>query len=226
MIGTSTAFRERRVLFAVLLLVLAANAVVLVSYRTFYDERLRALLSEQDSLEQARDRARTAADEAVASEKRLFQTQSALNAFFNETLGKREDRIVPLIEEIYRTTRAAGLRPDAIGYASSDEPGSDALAMTFVVAGPYANVKRLLSELERSPRFLVVEQLALGGGGPDDPDVVRISVSLKNYFRPESLRPIREVREPGRTTRPRGAAAQPPGAARRAGAAPRTGDAP
>lgn len=220
MSGATTAFRERKVLFVVFLVVLAVNAVVLVSYRTFYDERLRALLSEQKSLEEARDRARTAADEAVASEKRLFQTQSTLNAFFNETLGKREERIVPLLEEIYRTTRAAGLRPDAISYGSTDGPGTDALSMTFGVSGPYASVKRLLSELERSPRFLVVEQLALGGGSADDPDIVRISITVRNYFRPDSLRPIREVREPGRTVRPRGAATP------RTGGAPRTGDAP
>lgn len=220
MSSAATAFRERKVLFAVLLVVLAVNAVVLVSYRTFYDERLRALLSEQDSLEQARDRARRAAEEAVASERRLFETQTALTSFFNETLGKREERIAPLIEEIYRTTRAAGLRPDSIGYSSVDEPGTDALAMTFAVQGPYLSVKRLLSELERSPRFLVVEQLALGGGSADDPDIVRISITLKNYFRPGSLRPIREVREPVRAARPR--AVTPPSA----GKAPRTGDAP
>lgn len=220
MSGATTAFRERKVLFAVLFVVLAVNAVVLVSYRTFYDERLRALLAEQDSLEQARDRARKAADDAVASEKRLFQTQATLTSFFNETLGKREERIVPLLEEVYRTTRTAGLRPDSINYSSVDEPGTDALAMTFAVEGPYTSVKRLLSEIERSPRFLVVERLALGGGSADDPDVVRITITVKNYFRPGALRPIREVREPGRAARPRGTTAP------RAGAGPRTGDAP
>lgn len=220
MSGAATAFRERKVLFVVLLAVLAVNAVVLVSYRTFYDERLRALLSEQESLEKARDAARKAAEEAVASERRLFETQSTLTAFFNETLGEREKRIVPLLEEIYRTTRAADLRPDSIGYSSVDEPGTDALSMTFSVQGSYANVKRLLSELERSPRFLVVEQLGLGGGSAEDPDVVRIAITVKNYFRPSSHRPIREVREPGRGGRSRATAAP------RAGSAPRTGDAP
>lgn len=220
MSDAATAFRERRALFAVLLAVLAVNAVVLVSYRTFYDERLRGLLAEQESLEKARDAARKAADAAVASERRLFETQSALTAFFNETLGEREQRIVPLLEEIYRTTRAAGLRPDSIGYSSVDEPGTDALTMTFSVQGPYANVKRLLSELERSPRFLVVEQLGLGGGSAEDPDVVRIAITVRNYFRPGSHRPIREVREPGRGSRSRATGAPRPGTA------PRTGDAP
>lgn len=220
MSSAATAFRERKALFAVLLAVLAVNAVLLVSYRTFYDERLRALIAEQESLEKARDAARKAADEAVASERRLFETQAALTTFFNETLGEREERIVPLLEEIYRTTRAADLRPDSIGYSSVDEPGTDALTMTFSVEGPYGNVKRLLSELERSPRFLVVEQLGLGGGSPEDPDVVRIAITVKNYFRPGSHRPIREVREPVRGGRARATAAP------RSGTAPRTGDAP
>jgi hypothetical protein len=75
--------------------------------------------------------------------------------------------------------------------------------MTFSVEGPYGDVKRLLSELERSPRFLVVERLSLAGGSADEPDSVKISITVKNYFRPESLRPIRAVREPAIGTRPR-----------------------
>lgn len=206
MSGPATPFRERRVYFLVLLVLVAANAVVLLSYRTFYDDRLRALVSEQADLETRRDLARKGAEEAAAAERRLFETQETLTAFFSETLGRREERVVPLIEEIYRMTRAAGLRPDAISYASVDEPGTDALSMKFDVEGPYASVKRLLSALESSPRFLVVEQLAIAGGSVEDPDSVRISVSVTNYFRPGSLRPIRTVREPRAGTRPAAAA--------------------
>ena len=146
--SATTAFRDRRVLFVILLVAIACNAAVLLSYRTFYDERLRALVSEKASLEKRRDEARRRTEKAEASERRLFETQEALTAFFSETLGKREERIAPLIEEIYATTRAAGLRPDAISYASTDEPGTDSLTMTFAVAGPYGDVKRLLSGLE------------------------------------------------------------------------------
>ncbi len=150
----------------------------------------------------------------MASERRLFETQEALTAFFSETLGKREERIAPLIEEIYATTRAVGLRPDAIAYASIDEPGTDALTMTFSVAGPYGDVKRLLSGLERSKRFLVVEQVGLSGGSDADPDVVQISITVTNYFRPGSLRPIRAVRDPRSATKGARAAAAPRGEVR------------
>ncbi len=196
MSSTTTAFRDRKILFVLLLVALACNAAVLLSYRTFYDERLRALVSEKASLEKRRDEARHRTEKAEASERRLFETQEALNAFFSETLGKREERIASLLEEIYATTRAAGLRPDEITYASTDEPGTDSLTMSFEVAGQYGDVKRLLSGLERSKRFLVVEQVDLTGGSETDPDLVSISITVTNYFRPGSLRPIRTVREP------------------------------
>ncbi len=207
MSSATTAFRDRRVLFALLLVVIAGNVAVLLSYRTFYDERLRALVAEKASLEKRRDEARRRTESVEASERRLFETQEALNAFFSETLGKREERIAPLIEEIYATTRAAGLRPDAIAYTSTDEPGTDSLTMTFGVVGPYGDVKRLLSGLERSKRFLVVEQVALTGGSETDPDLVRITMTLTNYFRPGSLRPIRTVRDPRSASAGRAAAA-------------------
>lgn len=205
-----SAFRDRWALFAVLLAVLAANAAVLLSYRTFYDVRLQALVGEEAELAAARDAAHRRADEAVASERRLFEMQETLTTFFSETLGKREERLAPLLEEIYRTTREAGLRPDAIGYASVEEPGTDALTMTFTIAGPYGDVKRVLSGLERSRRFLVVEQVALSGGDEEDPNSVRVSLTVKNFFRPGSVRPIRAVRD----TRARPAAGGRRGGAR------------
>jgi Tfp pilus assembly protein PilO len=207
----TTAFRDRRVLFVLLLAAIACNAAVLLSYRTFYDERLGALLSEKASLEKRRDDSRLRTEKAEASERRLFETQEALTTFFSETLGKREDRIASLIEEIYATTRAAGLRPDAISYSSTDEPGTDSLTMIFSVSGPYGDVKRLLSGLERSKRFLVIEQVALSGGSETDPDSVNLSITVTNYFRPGSLRPIRTVRDPRTARGARAAAAAPAG---------------
>ena len=195
MSGAGTAFRDRRVLFVLLLVLLLGNVAVLLSYRTFYDVRLRALVSERESLEKRRDEAREATRRTEEAERRLFETQETLTRFFSETLGKREERLAPLIEEIYRTTREAGLRPDAISYTSVDEPGTDSLTMSFSVSGPYTDVKRLLAGFERSPRFLVVEGLALSGGVADDPDAVNVSFTVTNYFRPASLRPIRAVRD-------------------------------
>ena len=216
MSSATTAFRDRKVLFVLLLAAIACNAAVLLSYRTFYDDRLRELVSEKESLEKRRDESRLRAENAEASERKLFETQEALTAFFSETLGKREERIAPLIEEVYATTRAAGLRPDAISYASTDEPGTDSLTMTFAVSGPYGDVKRLLAGLELSKRFLVVEQLSLAAGSEADPDVVRVSITLTNYFRPGSLRPIRTVRDSRSVRSGRAPAAAPPrgGAAR------------
>ena len=211
MSSATTAFRDRKVLFVLLLVAIAGNVAVLLSYRTFYDERLRVLVSEKASLEKKRDESRLRAENAAASERKLFDTQEALTAFYSETLGKREERIAPLIEEVYATTRAAGLRPDAISYTSTDEPGTDSLTMIFAVAGPYGDVKRLLSGLERSKRFLVVEQVSLSGGSETDPDIVRISITVTNYFRPESLRPIRTVRDPRSAQGGHAAAAAPRG---------------
>jgi Tfp pilus assembly protein PilO len=209
--SAATAFRDRRIVFVLLFVVIVCNAAVLLSYRTFYDERLQALVSESSSLEKRRDEARRRTEAAEASERRLFETQEALTAFFSDTLGKREERIAPLIEEIYATTRGAGLRPDAISYQSTDEPGTDSLTMTFSVSGPYADVKRLLAGLERSKRFLVVEQVGLSGGSEIDPDVVNISITVTNYFRPGSLRPIRTVRDSRRANAGRAAAVAPRG---------------
>lgn len=209
MSSAATGFRDRKILFVLLLVALAANVAALVSYRTFYDDRLQALVSETAGLEKKRDDTRRRAEAAEARERKLFETQAALNSFFSETLGKRKERIAPLLEEIYATTRAAGLRPDSITYQSTDEPGTDSLTMSFMVAGSYGDVKRLLAGLERSKRFLVVDQVALSGAAETDPDAVRISITVTNYFRPGSLRPIKTVRDPRSGAKGRTAASAP-----------------
>ena len=80
MSGAATAFRDRRVLFVLLLVLLLGNVAVLLSYRTFYDDRLRALEGEQAGLERRRDEARSQAEKAVAAERKLFETQACLRA--------------------------------------------------------------------------------------------------------------------------------------------------
>ena len=77
MSGTASAFRDRKVLFVVLLVLLAADVAVLVSYRTFYDVRLRALVAEQEALSNRRDDVRRAAAAAAARRKpNLIRSQA------------------------------------------------------------------------------------------------------------------------------------------------------
>ncbi len=88
--------------------------------------------------------------------------------------------------------------------------GADRMTISFRVEGRYADIKRLLYTFETSPKFLVPErvQVALD---ENVPDVLRVSLAVSHYFRPEGPRPVKRAPRP--VARPSPAAASAPAAA-------------
>lgn len=184
----SPAWRARLPFLVVLVVLLAANTVVLVGYRFYYEERFQGLRKEEETLRTRRDAARTALERARATQERVSSVQKAVDAFFSETIGTRESRLAPVLEEVYALTRKAGLRPSSISYGIGAEPGIDVLRMTFQVSGRYADVKRLLGSFETSTQFFVVENVSVSLD-PAQPDILGVSLVVGRFFRDPSVLP-------------------------------------
>lgn len=190
---TLSAWRSRLPLFVVLGALLAANVVLLVSYSLFYDDRFQGLVKEEKQMATRRDEARKALRKVEESQQRLAQAQATLEEFFSNTLGSRQERLAPLIEEIYRMTRKAKLRPKNIGYSETDSGGAEEVRLTFTIEGTYAEVKGMLAEFEASPSFLVVEGVSVALNEAQ-PDQLRVGVNVVHYFRPDAARVHRKTR--------------------------------
>jgi Tfp pilus assembly protein PilO len=59
------------------------------------------------------------------------------------------------------------------------------LEMTMVVEGEYRDVRQFIHELERSPEFLVIENMALSQGIHENAPLV-LTISLTTFFRTEN----------------------------------------
>jgi Tfp pilus assembly protein PilO len=189
-----SSWRSRAGLLAVLLVLVLVNVVVLVSYAYFYDSRVQSLVETRKELEKKLAETRAAADKVVATETRLASLHQRLEDFFGETLGARRERLAKVIEDVYAITRKLGMRPSTIGYHESPEAGVDRFGFTFRVEGTYADIKKLLYELESSKSFFVLETV---GVATDDtqPDVLTVSLEVAHYFRGEESRlPQRKTR--------------------------------
>jgi Tfp pilus assembly protein PilO len=189
----ASAWRTRAPLIAGLALVLAAGIAILVTYHGFYDARVRALEATRAELAARRDEAAVAAANVKATEQRLRNVQKELEAFNKDVLGTRKERLAALIEDVYALTQKAGLVPGQISYALSDSAGAARLALTFSVQGRYADVKRLIFSFENNPRFLLLENVAVSTDDRE-PDVLRLSLVVAHYFRPEGSSPRRGAR--------------------------------
>lgn len=186
----ASAWRARAPLIAGLALVLVAGIVVLVTYHGFYDARVQALEATRAELAARRDEAAVAAANVKATELRLRNVQKELEAFNKDVLGTRKERLAALIEDVYALTQKAGLVPGQIAYALSDSAGATRLALSFSVQGRYADVKRLLFSFENNPRFLLLENVAVSTDDRE-PDILRLSLVVAHYFRPDGASPRR-----------------------------------
>jgi hypothetical protein len=196
-------WKSRLPAFAVLGALLAANVVLLVAYNLFYDDRFRALVKEEQDLSARHDEARQALRKVEESQQRLVKAQATLEEFFSGTLGSRQERLAPLIEEIYRMTRKARLRPKNITYSEADSGGAEEIRLAFSIDGTYAEVKGMLAEFETSPSFLVVEGVSVGLN-EEQPDLLHVAVSVVHFFRPDAARPQRKGRAPRAAAPPSG----------------------
>ena len=206
-------WRNRAVLFLVIGLLLAANFAVLVTYRIFYDARFHALSETRDDLTKRRDEASAAAAKVVETEKRLGELQRALEVFHRDVLGARKEKLAPLIENVYAITAKAGLSPSQISFAEDAVPGAERLALTFNIQARYKDVKKLLHAFESDPGFLVLEQVGVGTDD-NDPDMLKIALTVAHYFRTDapsatrrSRAPVRAAAKPIEPTVPAGKAA-------------------
>lgn len=181
----ASAWGARAPLIAALSVLLVAGIAVLVTYRGFYDARLRALEATRVELAARRDEAAAAAERVRATGQRLQTVQHELESFNQDVLGTRKERLAAIIEDVYALTQKAGLVPSQIGYSMEDSVGVERLALTFSVQGRYADLKRLLFSFENNPRFLLVENVAVATDDRE-PDVLRLNLVVAHYFRPES----------------------------------------
>jgi len=205
-------WRVRLPLFAVLAVLLVAATAVLIGYHAFYDERFKSLERERTELTTRRDEAAEATRRIVKTEQRLRALQRDLEDFNRDVLGGRKERLAAVIEDVYQLTEKAGTVPGQISYVFSDVGAATRLALTFNVQGRYADIKKLLFSFETNPRFLLPENVALASDDTQ-PDVLRLSLTVAHYFRPDgSTAPRRVPRAPRSADRTGGAQAAAPAA--------------
>ena len=193
-------WRARLPLFAVLSVLLVLATGVLIGYHAFYDERFKALEKTRGELEAKRDEAAESARRVVKTEERLRALERDLEAFNRDVLGGRKERLAAVIEDVYLLTQKAGTVPTQIAYAFVEAGSATRLGLTFAVQGRYVDVKKLLYSFESNPRFLLPENVALATD-ETQPDVLRLSLTVAHYFRPDgSPAPRRTGRSTARSS--------------------------
>lgn len=170
----------RRWLQPVVVLLAAVNLVALIAWTgprglrsSRAETRAAAARVERDRLGQkvAALRERAAAMKANAADRDRFYAMT----------GTELEELAAAHESIQSMAEAAGLRPGSRSTAHDEVKGTPLQKVRFSLplTGSYRQLVGFLREVERSPRFLVVERIALR----EDREGAKLQVELSAFMR-------------------------------------------
>lgn len=189
MTGAGRIWAKRAGMLAVAGVLLLANLGFFLWYRGTARDRRIALEARRAALE--RDvRAREADARKLAADRdRLADVRAAIDRFYGHSVGRREETLAAVIDDLHAILKRVGASPAEIGYAISQvtNPPVSQLAITFGFRGDYAKFKRLLEEVQTDRKWLAVREVSLGRD-QDVPGSVQVHVILVTYFSGEDTR--------------------------------------
>jgi hypothetical protein len=180
-------WREKRVLLAILGVLLAANTVFFFTYRLQYEERLKDL---DDRQAQAEAKLNDQKNARTQAERRLvaYRTISRdVQDIYTRQWATEGERLTALIGEVKRLAVASELVPKSISYvraASADQTSkktaAEVVTISFAVQGNYQQVRRLINLFELSRQFIIIDQIGLASS---QDQLLTLNLQLKTLFR-------------------------------------------
>jgi Tfp pilus assembly protein PilO len=179
--------RKQQYAFAVLTALIVA--AVAVFYLLFY----RPVHSEHASLEETIARLQTEIIQRGEmlvrledAEHRLANAREARAAFLSSSLFSREEGYAALIPDLVAMARRSGIEiPGAQHqYLIADEPmfGVYPVQILEPVRGDYASIRRYIQEIEASPRFFLIDSIAMQRAGEGDSDALDVELAMSTFF--------------------------------------------
>jgi uncharacterized protein YxeA len=181
-------WREKRVLLIILGVLLAANLIFFFTYRVQYENRLRSLDDQRDTVKgelDAATHARVAAEQQLAA---YHKVEKDIRQIYDDEWSTQNERLTPFIGEVMRLATASQLVPRSYAFGGNQTRGvaktqsANALEVSigFPVEGTYQQIRILLNRLETSDQFIIIDQITLGS---ENGDKLNMTISVKTLFR-------------------------------------------
>jgi uncharacterized protein YxeA len=181
-------WREKRVLLIILGVLLAANMIFFFTYRVQYENRLRSLDDQRDTVKgelDAATHARVAAEQQLAA---YHKVEKDIRQIYDDEWSTQNERLTPFIGEVMRLATASQLVPRSYAFGGNQTRGvaktqsANALEVSigFPVEGTYQQIRILLNRLETSDQFMIIDQITLGS---ENGDKLSMTIRVKTLFR-------------------------------------------
>jgi Tfp pilus assembly protein PilO len=174
---------RRAGLLAAVGVLLAANLGFFLWYRSTARDRRVALEGRRAALERDVQARELDARKLAADRDRLAEVRSAIDRFYGHSVGRREETLAGIVDEVHAVLKRVGISPGQIGYAMSSVPNPPVSQMliSFGFRGDYAKFKQLLEEIHTNRKWLAVRDIALTRD-QDAPGSIQTHVTVVTYF--------------------------------------------
>ena len=181
-------WREKRILLIVLGALLVANTIFFFTYRVQYENRLRSLDDQRDTVKaelEAAKHARVVAEQQLAG---YHKVENDIRQIYDEEWSTQQERLTPFIGEVMRQATASQLVPRSYAFGGNQTKGAAKtqsanafeVSIAFPVEGTYQQVRALINRLETSDQFIIIDQITLGS---ETGERLNMTIRVKTLFR-------------------------------------------
>ncbi len=175
-------WRQRLWIWLPALLFFLANATAFSVYKLGYAGQVAKLDDEIHAQERKRHELEGQRQQLQTMIARMRTNQEQVQQLYAGRFSTRSRRLTTVTQEVKDLARQAGLSPRAISYPENEieSYGLIKRSFNFSVQGPYPALRKLVSLLETSHSFLVIDGLVVGSNteGPE----LKIDLTLSTLF--------------------------------------------
>ncbi len=164
-------------------ILLAGNLAFFLWYRGTARDRKASLEGRRAALEREVQAKEQDAKKLAADQARLAEVRSAIDRFYSHSVGRREETLAGIVDELHAILKRVGVSPGEIGYAVGKvtNPPVSQMIVTFGFRGDYAKFKQLLDVIQTDRKWIAVREIALNRD-QDTPGSVQGHLTLVTYF--------------------------------------------
>jgi Tfp pilus assembly protein PilO len=172
----------------VAVVVTGLNLLILLAFTVPRSWRLGRVASRAVSLREAvaRERALTAALRARVET--VESNTRDVERFYKEMVQKREESLLPTLEEIEGMAHQPGLVAGRRGYRREAVKGAPItrVAIHLPLEGSYQKLVGFLERVERGKRFVTVDKIAISQNSEERGGEARLLVDLSAFFKEQA----------------------------------------
>ena len=182
----------------ILAVVFCGAAAIVLIWQTSGPMGRRGLIEGQiEQLDQEIDHLDHITRQARAERSHVAETGETLERIDGELFGRLDDRMTAVLREIGLASRGAGLLPDGFSYRENvdDRTGGIRFGIGFSVEGSYEQVRTLLTSLQVSPQFLIIDSISFKGEEDARSQILSIRLQVSTYLAEAELGRLRALVE-------------------------------